>query len=172
MLRGRGSSRQARLSPGCFWFVLVTPSEARGGTPFCPCADGRPHWARERTHLASIATSRCWRGGESLARTRRSVSGGARRPSVLQKIGAQENTSAAVGGVRSRALIGYRKGGGKSSADGLQVRLRAARSPPRKSRRPSIRDASFSEARGADQYSHFSGKKSSSSIRKSSLFLK
>ena len=65
---------------------------------------------------------------------------------MLRKIGAQQNTSAAVGGVRSRALIGYRKGGGKSSADGLQMRLRAARSPPRKSRRPSIRDASFSEA--------------------------
>ena len=31
----------------------------------------------------------------------------------------RQNTSAAVGGVRSRALIGYRKGGGKSLADGL-----------------------------------------------------
>ena len=41
--------------------------------------------------------------------TRRSISGGARGPSVLRKIGAQDNTSAAVGGERSRALIGYRR---------------------------------------------------------------
>ena len=59
--------------------------------------------------------SRCWRGGESLARTRRSVYGGAR--------------------------IGYRKAAVKRSPDRLPIGLRAARSPPRKSagaaRRPS-----------------------------------
>ena len=88
---------------------------------------------------------------------------------MLRKIGAQENTSATVGGERLRSLIGYRKSAVKQSADRLPTGLRAARSPPRKSRWPSIRDASFSEARGSDQYSHFSGKKSSSSIRKSSL---
>ena len=67
---------------------------------------------------------------------------------MLRKIGEQQNTSSAVGSESSRALIGYRKDGGKSSADGLQMRLRAARSPPRKSagaaRRPS-RGASFFE---------------------------
>ena len=84
---------------------------------------------------------------------------------MLRKFGAPENTSAAVGGERSRALIGYRKGGGKPSADEQQLRLRAARSPPPKSasaaHRPS-RDASFSEARGVREHSSIPGKKSGS----------
>ena len=73
-----------------------------------------------------------------------------------------------LGGGRRRAVACAHwrpQGGGKTSANELQMRLRAARSPPHKSagaaRRPS-RDASFTEDRGADQYLHGSGKKSSS----------
>ena len=117
--------------------ILVTPSVARGVTPFMPLR-GR--------------TSALGEGQDTPAHS----DGVARRPSVLRKIGAQQNTSAAVGGEWSRALIGYRKGGGKSSADGLQMRLRAERSPPHMTesaaRRQSL-DASFSEARGVDRYS-------------------
>ena len=163
MLRVRGSSRQARLSPGCSWFVLVTPSEARGGTPFLPLCGRSPALDEGKDSPGahsdkSLLARRREPGEDQEVRLRRSA-----EAESLRKTGAPENTSAAVGGELSRSRIGYRKGGGKSSADGLQVRLRAARSPllttEGAARRPSC-DASFAEARGADRYSRRSGKKS------------
>ena len=100
-----------------FLVVLVTPSEARGVTPFIPLR-GRTRCAEAQCAGRAVACAH-W----------------------------------------------LPQGGGKTSADWMQMRLRAACSPPHKSagaaRRPS-RDASFSEACGADQYLHGSGKKSSS----------
>ena len=159
-VRGVTRSRRfrglAKLSPGC-----------------SPCLDGPPRWSRHTPYAdcdgvaggGSAGEAHLVREpGESLARA------GALFPRSAEGECAPKIRSGAkhLGGGRGRAVACAHwlpQGGGKTSADGLQMRLRAARSPPHKSagaaRRPS-RDASFSKARGADQYLHGSGKKSSS----------
>ena len=164
MLRGRvdfAGSRDSQGVPGVSWWhrawLKVSP-------PLCPCADGCPRWARVRI-LRPIAT------GSLLAR--------GREPGEDQEVRLRRNAEAEcapknwstgkyLGGGRRWAVACAHwlpHSGGKTSADGLQMRLRAARSPPRKSagaaRRPS-RDASFSEARGVRERSRILGKKSGS----------
>ena len=60
-----------------FLVVLVKPSEARGITPFMAAPDVRA--GRGSGHSGPQRRGRCWREGESLARTRLSVSGAAER---------------------------------------------------------------------------------------------
>ena len=64
--------------------------------PFCPCADGRPRWARNTPFADGDGVAGGGSAGEAhLVRepreSRSSVSRGAWRASVLRKIGAQEN---------------------------------------------------------------------------------
>ena len=137
--------------------VLVTPSEARGVTPFLPhlpMATVSP--------MAGMQARLTW--CESLARA------GAPPPTERGgRVCSEKSEHSKIPRRRSGRVLTRADrsphGGVKRSVDGLPMGLRAARFPPRKSagaaRRPS-RGASFFEARAVRECSRVPGKKSGS----------
>ena len=175
---------------------MIRCATLRGRLCFCgltklsrrqPCPGDTEHGSRCHPFFAYARTVvRTGRGsGRSMPVATRSLLARRREPGEGQEVRLRQSTEAEcapknrstarhLGGGRGRAVACAHwlpQGGGKTSADGLPMRLRAARSPPRKSagaaRRPS-RGASFFEARAVRERSKVPGKKSGSTNSRNS----